>query len=217
MTQGFAQARGNWREAHVFVAMNRGSLSCPPDAPVTPSPRLRADLAAEEYAEIAGTTEVTRRAWTPRSIALDVDAKTPARILVNQSYARGWSAGAGQVVDAGGVLAVDVPAGKSVVTLEYDDALSTASFLVSLATALGMLGLLARGGAREAAATFGLWRDLGAFAPFRDDDVDDDAKKRKKTKKKRSDAERADDDAADAKTGDAKTDETNTGDAEDPE
>ena len=57
-----------------------------------------------------------RLRWSPNRIVVEVDARRPTSVLVNQNYGPGWRAEGGTLADEGGLLAAGVPAGKSMVT-----------------------------------------------------------------------------------------------------
>jgi len=56
---------------------------------------------------------------TQNTFDADVRAAAPARVLFNSSYDRGWRANVGTVVNSDHLLAVDVPAGWSHLSLTY--------------------------------------------------------------------------------------------------
>jgi hypothetical protein len=140
----FRQARGNRWDAQVWPPLGRGSLQCFEETEFPQSPRLRADLPAEEYPSDPAAASVERLAWTPNHITLDVVAKAPTTIYVNQNFARGWSSNAGSVRSEDGLLALDVPAGKSLVKLSYGDGWLTFGLLVSFASFAFALWLFVR-------------------------------------------------------------------------
>jgi hypothetical protein len=115
----FHQSRGNRWLAAFYPALNRGTLSCFDDYDVPMSPDLRGDLEKEEYLQDPSLGSVRERSWSTSKIELDVDLHENARVLVNQNWHPGWRASVGQVVSANGLLAVDLPAGASEVTLRF--------------------------------------------------------------------------------------------------
>lgn len=135
----FKQARGNRRDAHIWPALNMGSLNCVVGFTIPESPRLRADLPQEEYPIDPSLASVKRVSWSPNEIVLDVDAKAPTTILVNQNWAKKWHASEGKVRSEEGLLAVDVPAGKQTLRIYYRDYVVLFAFLVSLCTVLTIL------------------------------------------------------------------------------
>ena len=161
----FRQSRGNRRDVHMFTPANLGSIYCVAGNPLPESALLRGDLAQEEYPEDPTKATVKRLEWTPNAIKLEVDAKEPTTILVNQNWAPEWRASIGTVKSVEKLLAVDVPGGKNVVVLEYKDRFLTACLLVSLATLLGIAYVIGRDGVRWAKrervrwATLPLWPD----------------------------------------------------------
>ncbi|MDB4943216.1 MAG: hypothetical protein JWP97_2750 [Labilithrix sp.] len=144
MDQPFRQSRGNRRDAHVFAAANLGSINCFAGNPLPESPRLRADLPQEEYPADPAKATVTRRSWTPNEITLEVDAKEPTTIFVNQNWAPEWRASVGTVKNVEQLLAVDVPAGKNVVVVTFADRMLTICLLVSAVSFLLLLLVLVR-------------------------------------------------------------------------
>jgi hypothetical protein len=170
----FRQSRGNrWLAAH-YQGINLGSLSCWETHPVIMSPKLRGDLAAEEYLSDpkAGTTR--RVSWSPNRIVVHASLSRPTRLLVNQNWHPGWRASVGQLVSDDGLLAVDLPPGEHDVTLSFRprSALTGAAVtLVALASLL-LLGLGARRGdfpfrrralVRTTTLVLAPWVTFGAF------------------------------------------------------
>ncbi|HEY1954772.1 MAG TPA: hypothetical protein VGH28_04155 [Polyangiaceae bacterium] len=115
----FANARGNRWLAAYYPALERGTLSCFDDYPIPQSTALRGDLEHEEYLSDATSGTVERRAWSPNSITLHVEAKKPARVIVNQNWHPGWRASIGTVLADDGRLAVDVPEGSHDLVLRF--------------------------------------------------------------------------------------------------
>lgn len=128
----FRQARGNRWDAHVWAPASLGSLQCFEETPFPQSRLLRADLAAEEYPLDPAVASVERIAWSPNEITLEVDARAATTVLVNQNYAVDWRSDDGRVRSHEGLLAVDVPEGKRIVTLHYRDAWIHTGLVVSL-------------------------------------------------------------------------------------
>lgn len=138
LDQPFAQARGNrWAQSH-FTAFNRGSINCMEAFPVPMSLRLRGDLPAEEYLASAGDGQVRRLSWSPNRIALDVDARRPTTLLVNQNWHPGWTSSVGEVVSVDGILGVRLAEGRHAVTLRFLPRSALGGGLVSLTAFLGM-------------------------------------------------------------------------------
>ena len=137
--QPFRQSLGNRWHAHVWPAVHLGSLGCFEEQPFPTSPALRADLPAEEYLADAGAGQVQRRAWSPHRIELAVDLRRPALLIVNQNDHRGWRTDAGTKVTHQGLLAVQLPAGRRIVTLRHRDPLVYAGLGLSALTALGLI------------------------------------------------------------------------------
>lgn len=167
----FKQSRGNRRDVHMFTPANMGSLYCVAGNPLPESALLRGDLAQEEYPADPTKATVKRLEWTPNRITLDVDAKEPTTVLVNQNWAAPWRSNVGVVKSVEKLLAVDVPAGKNVVVLAYKDRFLDLCLLASLSTLLGVAFVLGRDGVRWAKrerarwATLPLWPEDSAELP----------------------------------------------------
>jgi hypothetical protein len=115
----FRQTRGNRWIADYYPLMSRGSLTCFDDYDVAQTSALRADLPQEEYLKDADAGTVTRLHWSPNRIDLHVALTKPARVYVNQNWHPGWRASTGEVVADDGLLAVDLPAGSTDLTLRF--------------------------------------------------------------------------------------------------
>ena len=163
----FHQARGNrWALAY-YEPMDRGSLSCWDAYPVPQSPLLRADLAEEARLADPSAGTIVEWSWSPNRIVLDVEAKTPARVLLNQNWHSGWRASGGTVSNDRGLLVVDVPEGSHEVELRFAPRSATGGAFVSLlALVAAALVLRVRGeGARAHLTAFALCAvPLVAFA-----------------------------------------------------
>lgn len=147
--QPFRQSLGNRWHAHVWPAVHLGSLGCFEEQPFPTSPALRADLAAEEYLADADAGHVERRSWSPHRIELAVDLKRPATLIVNQNDHRGWGSDVGAKVKHQGLLAVQLPAGRRIVTLRHRDPLVFAGLGITALTTLGLLAWPLRGRRRR--------------------------------------------------------------------
>lgn len=161
--QPFRQARGNRRDAHIYPAVNMGTMYCVAGNPLPESALLRSDLPAEEYAQDPAKASVKRVSWSPNEIVLDVDAKETALVFVNQNWDAHWKANVGQVKNWDKLLAVEVPGGKHQLTLTYRNNTMVFFGLVSLATFLGLVGLTLRGGYRFVRTELERWDRLPAF------------------------------------------------------
>jgi hypothetical protein len=156
----FKQHRGNRRDAHVFPPMNMGTIYCVAGNPLPESPRLRGDLAQEEYPEDPSKATVKRLAWSPNAIDLEVDAREPATIFVNQNWAPAWKSDVGTVRSVDKLLAVDVPAGKHVVRLAYRDGFLLFCLGVSAASLLALAFVFGRDGVRWLRAEAKAWNAM---------------------------------------------------------
>lgn len=115
----FHQARGTRWLAAYYPSLDRGCLSCYEAYPVPESALLRADLKQEQSFQDPTAGTVTRTSWTPNAITFDVDAQKAGRILVNQNWHAGWRTSVGEIVDEKGLLGIDVPPGKTSLTLRF--------------------------------------------------------------------------------------------------
>ena len=150
----FRQSRGNRWSLPDFPAQSRGSLQCWDAYPVPMSEALRADLAAEEVWRPARDSErqgeaaasldtggkVTRRAWAPDEMLLEVSAAAPGIVRVNQNFHPGWRARvddrATDVISDDGLLGVRVPAGSHLVRLRYRSRAAFGGLATTLASVL---------------------------------------------------------------------------------
>lgn len=140
MDRPFRQSIGNRWYAHVWPAAGLGSIACFEEQAFFMSPRLRGDLPREEYLADEGAGTLERRSWSPHRIEVDATLERPTTLIVNQNAHRGWHASAGQVTSAGGLLAVDLPAGQNEVVLTFRDPLIVLGAVISALTLLGLLG-----------------------------------------------------------------------------
>ncbi len=151
VVRDFHQARGNRWLAGYYPYTSRGSLACFDDYNVAQSPDLRGDLDKEEYLKDEGAGTVERIAWSPNHVRLRVSLVRPARVYINQNWHPGWRSSDGVVVSEGGVLAVDLPAGKNDVELRFLPRSGVGGMATSLA-ALVVAGVAlwrSRGGSRD--------------------------------------------------------------------
>jgi len=172
--QEFRQARGNrWLAAH-YTGIGAGSLSCWETHPVTMSPLLRGDLAAEEYVADPEVGSARRVSWSPNEIVVHATMASAGRLLVNQNWHPGWRASVGSVVSEEGLLAVDLPAGEHDVKLSFRPRSALAGGVVTLVALAALVGLswgASRGRVpfrrrdvvRSAALVLAPWAVLGAF------------------------------------------------------
>lgn len=156
----FRQSRGNRRDVHLFTTANLGSMYCVAGNPLPESALLRGDLPAEEYPQDPSKATVKRLEWTPNEITLEVNAREPTTVLVNQNWAPQWTASVGSVKSFEKLLAVDVPAGKSVVVLAYKDRFLTFCLFLSLASGLGVALVFGRDGVRWLKRERARWQTL---------------------------------------------------------
>lgn len=137
--KAFRQSRGNrWLMSH-FAAEGMGSIGCGEAYPLPMSVHLRGDLPAEEY--LVGREDgrpstalgkVQRIAWSPNRIELQVSARQPVRLAINQNYHPGWRSSQGRVDSWDGLLTVLLPAGDARVVLEFKPRSGIGGMWVSL-------------------------------------------------------------------------------------
>lgn len=137
-SQPFRQARGNRWLASYYQSLNLGSLSCWETHPVTMSPLLRGDLAQEEYVPDPTVGAAKRVSWSPNKIVVHASMAKAGRLLVNQNWHPGWRASIGTVLSEEGLLAVDLPAGDSDVTLSFKPMSAVAGGTVTLVALLAL-------------------------------------------------------------------------------
>lgn len=172
----FKQSRGNRRDVHLFTMANMGSIYCVAGNPLPESALLRGDLEQEEYAEDPSKATVKRLKWTPNEITLEVDAKEPTTVRINQNWAPQWRSDVGMVKSVDKLLAVDVPAGKSVVVLAYKDRFLDACLLVSLGTLLTLVYVFGRHGRRYLTRERARWQAMPTWPEEpSDEEIDRDA------------------------------------------
>ncbi len=159
----FALARGNRWVMGLFAYQGLGSISCGEAYPVVMSPLLRGDLPAEEYLLDADAGTASRVAWHPGRVTVDVDISRPTTLLLNQNHHPGWHADVGEVVSHERLLGVALPAGQHRVTLSFLPGTAVIGLATSVATALGLVGVLALWRRRRHRG-FGEGRALLAFA-----------------------------------------------------
>ncbi|MBX3191910.1 MAG: hypothetical protein KF819_33275 [Labilithrix sp.] len=90
----------------------------------------------------AGVIVASRR--TPSTFTFKVKLDRKARVLANTNFERGWRASAGDVLNDGGLVAVELPPGEHDVRLEYWPKGLTAGFAASGAATLGLVLFLIR-------------------------------------------------------------------------
>jgi hypothetical protein len=113
---------------------NRGRLECWEEwAPMAGAPLWTGDVAQAKAAGAnASVLSVDR---TQNSFSVEVEAKEPATILFNTSWARGWRSDVGLVREQAHQLVVDVPPGRHRMRVWYWPVGLTAGFIL---TALGL-------------------------------------------------------------------------------
>jgi hypothetical protein len=142
------------RRMGVVVASNHGILNCyepirPPRAALGPGePGYR----GEHYLEGDGTWSLV--AWAPEQMTFDVNVPKPATLVINENFDDHFrvTGGNGAVVAAGGLLAVELPAGQQRVRLAYRCWRFIAGLGVELLAACGA-GLLVWRERRKASST----------------------------------------------------------------
>ena len=137
----FRQARGNRWDQQVWAPANRGSLACFEETEFFQSPKLRGDLAAEEFAAPGSDADVTRIAWSPHRIELHVVARSASTILVNQNWSKAWRTNIGTIASEDGLLAIRVPAGDHDLVVRYRDPRAITGAFISVATVIALLAI----------------------------------------------------------------------------
>jgi hypothetical protein len=140
----FRQAPGNPAFMMLYPRQNLGSLNYFEESPLPHSPRLRADLPADEYLADPGAGTVRRISWSPNAILLDLDLKRPANVLVNQNWGPGWHAYGAELIEGGdgGLLAARAPAGRHTIAFRYlptSFVIGAGVSVAALAVAVGMI------------------------------------------------------------------------------
>jgi hypothetical protein len=140
----FHQVAGDRGNMMAYPRANLGSLSCVEETPLDISPRLRGDLPAEEYLAEPDAGSVRRLRWSPNRIELEVDAKRPTTVLVNQNADVGWRVDGAALVAGGdgGLLAARVEAGHHLVTFRYLPGGFVVGAIVSVLAAAGSAAFL---------------------------------------------------------------------------
>lgn len=133
----FHQAVGTRWIAQVWPRANLGSLACFEEQPFPVSPMLRGDRVDEEWLA-RGEGKVQRLGWSPNELELEVETRAGGTVAVNQNAAAGWSTNVGGIAEYQGLLAVEVPAGRHLVTLTYREAGFVPLAIVSLTTLLAI-------------------------------------------------------------------------------
>lgn len=126
----FRQSLGNRWHAHVWSALNLGSIACFEEQPFFTSAALRGDLPAEEYLADPAAGTLRRVSWTPHEITLDVELEREATIVVNQNSHRAWRVEPGAITPHEGLLAARAPAGKYRLVFRHRDWMVTVGFLL---------------------------------------------------------------------------------------
>jgi len=140
----FHQVPGDRGRMMAYPRANLGTLSCFEETPLDISPRLRGNLPADEYLAEPDAGTVRRTLWSPNRIVLEVDAKRPTTVLVNQNFGVGWHADGGALVEGGegGLLAARVGAGRHTVTFRYLPRSVVVGGAISLLAAFATAALL---------------------------------------------------------------------------
>lgn len=117
------------------VLMNRGNVA----GLLATSPPVRVAAVGEpgyrgEAYLATGDGAVRETARTTCSVTLEVDAPAPARLVLNVNGYPGWRTGAGAALDHEGLVAFDVPAGRSVLRAAYQPFDVRFGLFVSLCT-----------------------------------------------------------------------------------
>jgi hypothetical protein len=142
-TSPFRQLRARRRHMPLLLAVteNKGVVDCYANEMIGPT-RVKAvgdsGYRGEVYLAADGGS-VAPEFWSPNRLSYDVTVEEADTLIVNQRYYPGWKSSHGAVVDASGLLAVDLPPGRHHVELTY----SPRSFYLGLLlTTLGVLFVL---------------------------------------------------------------------------
>jgi hypothetical protein len=139
----FHQVPGNSGLMYLYPPANEGTLSCFEETPIPISGALRGDLRADEFLRDPGAGTVRRLRWSPNRIELEVDAKRPATVVVNQNFGPGWRVEGATLSPRDGLIAADVPAGRHAVTFSYLPPGFVAGLCVSAVAALAAAAYVA--------------------------------------------------------------------------
>lgn len=148
----FHQVRGDRRRMYAYPRQNLGTLDCFEEAPLDISPRLGADLPADEYVLDPQLGPVRRIAWSPNHIILETDFARPGIVVVNQNFHRGWRVDGGTLTDTGGLLSARVDAGRRRISFRFLPTSFLVGLAITLTTLLCGLWLWRRWGAVEVGA-----------------------------------------------------------------
>ncbi len=96
----------------------------------------------EQY--LLGPGTVTLARWTPNRLEYAVGAPAPSVMVVNQNYDSSWrvTSGPGQTFSHDGLLALQVPAGKSRIVLRYISIATICGMIISILTAFAAFVLI---------------------------------------------------------------------------
>lgn len=99
------------------------------------APLWTGDVAQVRAKNADATIGASKR--TPNTFTFDVDAKAPARILINSTYDKSWRTTVGTTSEVDKQLVVDVPPGKHHVRVYYRPRTFYPGVAITLLTALG--------------------------------------------------------------------------------
>lgn len=96
----------------------------------------------EQYLLGAGSVRPVR--WTPNRLEYAVDAPRPTLLVINQNYDPSWrvTSGPEQTFSQNGLLALQVPAGKSRIVLRYTSFGAICGLIITILTAFAAFGLI---------------------------------------------------------------------------
>lgn len=122
---------------------NRGRLECWEEwAPHAGAPLWAGDAPQAKAQSDAATVYSVDR--SQNGFVIDVEAKAPATILLNSSFARGWRTDVGTVRELQHQLVVDVPAGHHKLRVHYWPVGLTLGFFISAIVLAGAIFVLVR-------------------------------------------------------------------------
>jgi|GEM_PF-1972236 len=129
----FHQVRGNATTAFLDVRRNVGNVDCYENVQIPTSKALW--VGKTEQVRVDGAGDARLVAFSPNAWTVEANLPGPGVVLLNQNHHRLWRVvdGPGTVVNRNGLLAVELPAGASRVTVRYAPTAFWLLLLLSLA------------------------------------------------------------------------------------
>jgi hypothetical protein len=122
---------------------NQGSVHCPGygeyEIPTRVAGYNQPGYRGECYLE-GGVGRVSLVDWSPNRLSFELSMLAPGNLIVNQNYYPGWTVvqGSGKVFSAGGLIAVAVPRGQSLISLAFRPTNIVSACVVTLITILAL-------------------------------------------------------------------------------